>query len=68
MWVAFLRPLTHEGPYCSVVLGIRPISERIPRDGSPWPQPAVLEALIDVYGSFKPESEEEHYSGTPLEG
>src|SRR6266540_785176 len=57
----------HAGTYTSVALGILPAIEQILRGGGSWSQHAVLEVLIDLYGSFEPEPGQELYLGVPLQ-
>jgi hypothetical protein len=56
----------HAGTYYSVALGVLPVMQRVLLDGSPWAQRTVLEALIDLCGSFRPEPGHETYRGQPL--
>jgi hypothetical protein len=56
----------HAGTYYPVVLAVVPRLESILRDGSPWPQRTVLEALIDLFTSFEPEVAHETFQGLSL--
>ena len=57
----------HAGTYNSVALAIPPLLEGILRDGGVWSQDAALQVLIEICGSFKPESGQEIYQGMPLD-
>lgn len=56
----------HAGTYRAVVLDA--ISEAAPllRETSPWTCRAILEALIDLNGSFCPEQGYDEFEGRPL--
>lgn len=56
----------HAGTYYSVALGVLPVMQRVLLDGNPWAQRTILEALIDLCGSFVPELGHETYCGQPL--
>jgi hypothetical protein len=45
----------HAGTYYPVVLAIMPLMDELLRVGGPWSVRTVLEALIDLSGSFQPE-------------
>src|ERR1700733_13601193 len=51
----------HAGTYYSVALGILPAIESVFREGGLWSKHAVLEILIDLCTSFRPERGEELY-------
>lgn len=56
----------HAGTYYSVALGVLPVMQQVLLDGNPWAQRTILEALIDLCGSFEPEQGHETYCGQPL--
>src|ERR1035437_4067647 len=56
----------HAGTYYPVVLAAAPLIEQILREGTEWSQHTVLEALIDLCGSFQPEPGYELFQA-PLE-
>jgi hypothetical protein len=57
----------HRGTYWPVALAIMPTLRAVLQAGGPWAQHTVLDALIDVYCSFAPEMEHQHFQGASLE-
>ena len=57
----------HAGTYSPEVLDVIPLVQGILQTGSPWAQRALLEALIDLCGSFQPQPGCELYEGKPLD-
>ena len=56
----------HAGTYYPVALPVLSSLEVILRNGSPWSQHAVLNVLLELTGSFEPESGHEDFAGAPL--
>jgi hypothetical protein len=56
----------HAGTYCPVVLAAVPLAEAELQAGSDWARRAVLEALIDLCGSFEQEPCTETFDGGSL--
>ena len=57
----------HAGTFYPIVLGVLPEIEQILLNGKAWAQRAVMEALIDLGGSFVPEGGYEDYLGTSVQ-
>ena len=57
----------HAGTFYPVVLGVLPEIEQILTNGQAWAQRAVMEALIDLGGSFVPEAGHENYLGASVQ-
>lgn len=71
-WSAYTQLLfavgnNHAGTYCPVVLAVIPVLGDILRNDNPWPRHSVLNALIDLCGSFEPEFAYGHFRGEPLQ-
>jgi len=56
----------HAGTFYPVVLGVLPALEQILVSGRAWAQRAVMEALIDLGGTFVPEQGDETYLGVSV--
>ncbi len=56
----------HAGTYCPAVLVAVPLAAAELQAGGEWAQRAVLEALIDLCGSFEPEPGAETFEGSSL--
>ncbi|HEX5737378.1 MAG TPA: hypothetical protein VFY22_02610, partial [Hydrogenophaga sp.] len=57
----------HAGTFYPVILGVLPEIELILMNGKAWAQRAVMEALIDLGGSFVPEDGYETYLGASVQ-
>jgi hypothetical protein len=57
----------HAGTFHPVVLATLPMLEQLLAAGGPWTQRAVLEALIDLAGTFVPEPGHESYLGASVQ-
>lgn len=57
----------HAGTFYPVVLATLPELEKLLREGNFWSQRAVIEALIDLGGSFVPEERYEAHAGQPVQ-
>lgn len=58
----------HAGTYYPVVFGVLREIEQILMSGKVWAQRAVIEVLIDLGGSFVPETGYENYLGASVKG
>ncbi len=56
----------HAGTYCPLVLAAVERTTEILQGSNAWSQRAVLEALIDLCGSFEPDQAYMQYEGTSL--
>jgi hypothetical protein len=57
----------HSGTFYPVVLAVLPEIEKLLLDGAYWTQRAIMEALIDLGGSFVPEDGYESYLGESVQ-
>jgi len=58
---------SHAGTYFPVVLPVIPVLGQIMQSEDSWASFTVLEALIDIYGSFEPEPQYEEFAGQSLQ-